>query len=50
MGDDGTHGDLITYNRWLTTPPSEFCWEAPCPVWLYINDGHVTEIVELWFA
>lgn len=50
MGDDGTHGDLITYNQWLTTPPSEFCGEALCPVWLYINDGQVTEIVELWFA
>ncbi len=50
IGDDGTHGDHITYDQWLTNPHSEFCGQAPCPVWLYINEGQVTEIVELWFA
>lgn len=51
IGDDGTHGEEpIAYDQWLTNPHSEFCGQAPCPVWLYINDGQVTEIVELWFA
>jgi len=50
IGDNGTHGDPVTYDQWLANPHSEFCGQAPCPVWLYINDGQVTEIVELFFA
>lgn len=31
-------------------PISWPCGETYCPIWLYVNDGRVTEIVELWFA
>lgn len=42
----------IAYPTWLATPPDP----AVCPpegcrlVWLYVNEGHVTEVVELFFS
>lgn len=42
----------IAYPTWLVTPPDP----AVCPpegcrlVWLYVNEGHVTEAVELFFS
>jgi hypothetical protein len=50
MGDDGAHWDLVPYGEWLTLPISRPCGGTHCPIWLYINDGRVTEIVVLWFA
>jgi hypothetical protein len=40
----------VPYMTWLTlTPDPGFCPASGCPVWLYVNDGKVTEIVELLF-
>ena len=42
----------IAYPTWLAAPPDR----AVCPpegcrlVWLYVNEGHVTEVVELFFS
>jgi hypothetical protein len=49
MGDDGAHWDLVPYGEWLTLPISRPCGGTHCPIWLYVNNGRVTEIVELWF-
>ena len=42
----------MSWEDWFTSPqnapgfcPLEGCWD----VWLYVNDGEVTEIVQLWF-
>jgi hypothetical protein len=26
--------------------PADTCWS----VWLHVNNGHITEVVQLWFA
>lgn len=49
VADDGTGWDVVPYSAWLTMPASPFCADA-CVQWLYVNDGAVTGIVELWFA
>lgn len=44
--------ELESYATWHQDPeqegfcPAEGCWD----VWLYINNGQVTEIVQVWFA
>jgi hypothetical protein len=41
--------DLISYREWLLGPCHGF--EArTCPVWLYVNGGRVTSVVEQFFA
>jgi hypothetical protein len=51
---DGSHGldwYPVAYMTWLTlTPDPGMCPPGGCSVWLYVNDGKVTEIVELFFA
>jgi hypothetical protein len=43
---------LMPYIDWYSDPgregfcPPDGCWH----VWLYVNDGHVTEVVQIWFA
>lgn len=43
---------LMPYIDWYRDPgregfcPPDGCWH----VWLYVNDGHVTEVVQIWFA
>jgi hypothetical protein len=52
IAPDGHPDELQDYSRWYLDPgeegfcPPEGCWD----VWLYINGGEVTEIVQLWFA
>lgn len=52
IAPDGHIGDLQPYSSWYLDPgqegfcPPEGCWS----VWLYINGGEVTEIVQIWFA
>jgi hypothetical protein len=43
---------LMPYDAWYEEPPSYgFCPPEGCwLVWLYVNNGAVTEIVQLWFA
>lgn len=42
----------MPYVDWYQDPgregfcPADICWS----VWLYVNNGHVTEVVQLWFA
>ena len=39
--------DLISYPDWLLEPPGYLmCPFEFCPLWLYVNDGVVTEILE----
>lgn len=39
--------DPISYTEWLLGPPGYLeCPFGYCPLWLYVNDGEVTEIVE----
>jgi len=51
IADDGGW-QLVPYPAWYVDPghdtfcPPEGCWS----VWLYVNDGAVTEIVQLWFT
>ena len=47
--DDGVGWQAVRYSTWLTIPASSFCTDG-CMHWLYVNNGVVTEIVELWFA
>jgi len=49
VGDDGMAWVPVPYSLWLTIPASPFCANN-CGVWLYVNNGAITEIVELWFA
>ncbi len=46
---DGPGWQAVPYSAWLTILPSPFC-SGGCVYWLYVNDGVVTEVVELWFA
>jgi hypothetical protein len=48
------HGDgwtVVPYTSWYTDPgregfcPPEGCWD----VWVYVNNGKATEVVQLWF-
>jgi hypothetical protein len=50
--DDDGHWRLVPYPAWYPNPGNEiFCPPSGCwDVWLYVNDGAVTEIVQLWFA
>ena len=43
---------LRPYSEWYLDPGREgFCPPGGCwTVWLYVNGGEVTEIVQLWFA
>ena len=43
---------LRPYPEWYLDPfPEAFCPPGECwSVWLYVNDGEVTEVVQLWFA
>jgi len=53
---DGLIGEPISYDTWRTGPPGSFCdsvlitpsLPSGCPVWLYVNLGAITEIVEFW--
>ena len=39
--------DLISYPDWLLEPPGYLmCPFEFCPLWLYVNDGVVTEVLE----
>lgn len=44
--------ELQPYSTWHLDPGQEgFCLPGGCwDVWLYVNNGHITEIVQLWFA
>ena len=52
IASDGHIGELQPYSSWYLDPgqegfcPPEGCWH----VWLYINGGEVTELVQIWFA
>lgn len=54
--EDGDIGQPIPYPTWWSSPTSRFCetvmitpsFPKGCPVWLYINGGEVTEVVEFW--
>ncbi len=54
--DMGLLGEPIPYPMWRSSPTSAFCASlmmepslpTGCPLWLYINDGAVTEITEFW--
>ena len=42
----------MTWDEWYPSPPpaNAFCPPEGCwDVWLYVNDGAVTEVVQLWF-
>jgi hypothetical protein len=39
----------VQYSTWLTSPASPLCVDG-CMHWLYVNNGVITEAVELWFA
>lgn len=40
----------MTYSEWLVAPPDEMLCSYPCDAaWLYVNDGAVTEVVQLFF-
>lgn len=41
--------DLISYREWLRGPCHGF-EASSCPVWLYVNGGRVTSVVEQFFA
>jgi len=50
---DGPRGVEWTYEDypvWLMHSPHPLCGTEGCLVWLYVNDGAVTEITELFFA
>lgn len=47
--DDGLGWHAVLYSAWLTIPASSFCVDG-CMHWLYVNNGFITETVELWFA
>ena len=49
---DGFSGPPQLYVAWRGTPhPPAFCGEEGCwLMWLFVNDGEVTEIVQVWFA
>lgn len=44
--------ELESYSTWYVAPGQEgFCPPSGCwDVWLYVNNGEVTEIVQIWFA
>jgi hypothetical protein len=52
IAPNGLEWELQPYSSWYLDPgqegfcPPEGCWD----VWLYINNGEVTEIVQIWFA
>jgi hypothetical protein len=48
VADDGLGKHAVQYSTWLTIPASPFCVDG-CMHWLYVNNGVVTEAVELWF-
>jgi hypothetical protein len=51
IAPDG-HWMLLPYANWYRNPGREaFCPPEGCQlVWLYVNEGHVTEVVQIWFA
>jgi hypothetical protein len=58
ISEQGLTGEPVPYSVWQTAPVSRFCeavlitpaFPTGCPVWLYVNDGRITEIVEFWTA
>lgn len=56
IDEDVMYGTPVPYAQWQTAPTSVFCADAMitprfpsgCPVWLYVNDGVVTEIAEFF--
>jgi len=49
-GSGGDNWVREPYGQWLTHPADPaFCGES-CWVWLYVNAGSITEMVELFFA
>jgi len=54
--DEGLLGEPIPYPTWRSSPTSVFCASLMitpslpdgCPLWLYVNEGAVTEIAEFW--
>jgi hypothetical protein len=47
----GIAWELVSYTTWLSLPPDPaLCPPEGCRLaWLYVNDEHVTEVVELFF-
>jgi hypothetical protein len=56
MKDDGHIGTAVPYQTWQIAPVNRWCeavmmapfFPAGCPVWVYVNGGAATEIVEFW--
>jgi hypothetical protein len=54
--NDGHRGTAVPYQTWQTVPVNRWCegvmiapfFPAGCPVWVYVNGGGATEIVEFW--
>lgn len=47
---DGIDWVPMAYSDWLVAPPDEELCADSCPAaWLYMNDGVVTEVVQLFF-
>lgn len=48
--DHSSGWDSRTYWGWMTDPADAGSCPEGCLVWLYVNSGHVTEVVQLFFA
>jgi hypothetical protein len=54
--NDGHRGTAVPYQTWQIAPVNRWCeavmiapfFPSGCPVWVYVNGGAATEIVEFW--
>lgn len=54
--NDGHIGTAVPYQTWQIAPVNRWCeavmiapfFPSGCPVWVYVNGGTATEIVEFW--